>query len=230
MLKLLRKNQYLTARYICKFLNFPWPEKKGYVDNIRSDFLKTHYKNGLGPKRPNFHKRRWYVKGIPSLDLDRAVKEGWNRTKSKNHMLTWKDPLGRMEWFPSTGRVNLYMRSLINKNPITQGHVYGLFCRGFTYTDLIKDSKDLDLILSRIRVKGAHATFDTGIKLPNNRIDFFKESNGLVIKTGDRSHPTAIEVEFCYPDWAERLEFQHERIIEFFNPRKIRLDKKIGIV
>jgi hypothetical protein len=33
----------------------------------------------------------------------------------------------------------------------------------------------------------------------------FAKSNGVVIKVGDASHPNAVEVVTCYPDWAERL-------------------------
>jgi len=32
------------------------------------------------------------------------------------------------------------------------------------------------------------------------------KSNGVVVKVGDASHPKAVEVVTCYPDWAERNE------------------------
>jgi hypothetical protein len=34
----------------------------------------------------------------------------------------------------------------------------------------------------------------------------FAESNGVIIKVGDVSHPNSVEVVSCYPDWAERNE------------------------
>lgn len=48
--------------------------------------------------------------------------------------------------------------------------------------------------------------FDTAHKLPYVKIDTFKDTNGVVIVLGDKSHPTGIEVTITYPDWAERSE------------------------
>jgi len=43
-------------------------------------------------------------------------------------------------------------------------------------------------------------------RVPRLVIDLFAKSNGVVIKVGDASHPKAVEVVACYPDWAERNE------------------------
>ena len=62
--------------------------------------------------------------------------------------------------------------------------------------------------------KGAHLVYDTGINLPYAKIDLLQKSNGIMITTGDKTHPTAIEVQYCYPDWAERLELQLQQWID----------------
>jgi hypothetical protein len=41
----------------------------------------------------------------------------------------------------------------------------------------------------------------------------FRESNGVVVKVGDVSHPNAVEVVASYPDWAER----NKRLLERLN-------------
>jgi hypothetical protein len=105
-----------------------------------------------------------------------------------------------MEWF-ETGTVVLFVRS-----PATRGRAYQLFCNGFSKTGLISDLKVLAGVLERLHFKGATATIETGQKLPYLVVDLFKTSNGIRIKTGDLSHPTCIEVDFCIPDWAERVE------------------------
>jgi hypothetical protein len=50
------------------------------------------------------------------------------------------------------------------------------------------------------------------VLLPRLVIDLFATSNGGVIKVGDASHPNAVEVVCCYPDWAERNERMLEEI------------------
>lgn len=71
---------------------------------------------------------------------------------------------------------------------------------------LIDSMVVLDVILKSIRLKGAHAVFGTAQRLPYMEIKLFQLSNGVIIKMGDKSHPHAIEVEYCYPDWAEKNE------------------------
>ena len=61
---------------------------------------------------------------------------------------------------------------------------------------------------------------DTGIRLPYHKVELLKEGNGVVVKMGDSSDPTALEIEFCYPDWAERNEIAikvNSSMIEVFN-------------
>jgi len=72
----------------------------------------------------------------------------------------------------------------------------------------------LEQVLASVRFKGAHYVFATGQRLPRLTIDLFAKSNGVIIKVGDRSHPHAVEVISCYPDWAERNERLFERLNE----------------
>jgi hypothetical protein len=137
----------------------------------------------------------------------RAVEVGWVETRARNRWLLWKDSLGRLQWF-ETGRVNLYVRK-----PANLGKAYQLICNGFSWTGLITDIKVLEAVLASVRFKGAHYVFPTGQRLPRLTIDLFAKSNGVIIKVGDRSHPHAVEVIACYPDWAER----NERLLEQLN-------------
>lgn len=50
--------------------------------------------------------------------------------------------------------------------------------------------------------------------MPYARIEFLKDSNGVIVTTGDKSNPSAIEIQFCYPDWAEKLEILQKRSIK----------------
>jgi hypothetical protein len=75
---------------------------------------------------------------------------------------------------------------------------------------LITDVKLLEDVLAGVRFKGAPYVFETEHRLPRLVIDLFARSNGVVIKVGDASHPNAVEVVTCYPDWAER----NERILD----------------
>jgi hypothetical protein len=120
-------------------------------------------------------------------------------------MLLFKDELGRLEWF-RTGRVNIWV-----KKPGTWARVKQLLAKGFVWTGLLQDVEVFELWSSTARFKGAHLVQDLGEKLPYARIDFLKDSLGVVVKTGDITHSTCIEIEFCYPDWAERNETVFEQ-------------------
>jgi hypothetical protein len=77
---------------------------------------------------------------------------------------------------------------------------------------LITDVKVLEGVLAGLRFKGAHYVSEAEHRLPRIVIDLFSTSNGVVIKVGDASHPNAVEIVTCYPDWAERNERMLEEI------------------
>ena len=227
VLKILKKHPTLTAKPICRVLQLCYKDYKSYVSNIRCAW-KSSLKLQQGLKvQPTFHHAHGYVYVTPlRLKREDALKVGWIQSRSKNKSLIWKDPkgLGRMVWFWTTGRVNLHI-----KPPSLRGRVYQLFCNGFSMTGLITSMTILGRLLESIRLKAAHAVFATSHRLPYMEIDIFKMSNGVVIKTGDKTHPNAIEVEFCYPLWAEKNERMLWQIYKMMSgepPEKLKRDDK----
>lgn len=197
--ELLDKNPLLTARPLCKLLNLPYRRYRDYVAHLRSKWRYDH-KNGLGLKCLSFHGVHGWVLVPSSVARAKAVEVGWVQSRARNRMLVWKDEFGRLEWF-ETGRCKVWVRKPANK-----GRALQLVCNGFSLSGLVSDMKVLDGILASLRLKGGTATIDTGERLPYLVIDLFRISNGIKIKTGDDSHPTCFEIEFSYPDWAERNE------------------------
>ena len=200
----LDKNSLLTAKPLCNLAGLPWPEYRDYVNHLRAKW-KADYKSRLGLKCLRFHGARGFVY-VDGVDRAGAVGCVWVGTRARNGMLVWRDLLGRMEWF-GTGRVNLWVR-----RPASRGRAVQLFCNGFTKTGLVKGIGDLERLVDSLRFKGATAVLDVGERLPYVVIDLFKQSNGVRIKLGDDSHPTGVEVEYCYPDWAERSERRIEEL------------------
>ena len=199
---LLDRNPLLTPKPLCKLLNLPYRKYWRYMSNLRREW-KYHYRNERGSKCSIHAWRGWcYVPAI--ADRLKALEVGWVASKARNRWLLWKDKLGRLQWF-ETGRVNLYVRK-----PANLGRAYQLVCNGFSFTGLITDVKVLEEVLAGVRFKGAHYVFDTEQRLPRLVVDLFAKSNGIIVKVGDTSHPNAVEVVCCYPDWAER----NERMLE----------------
>lgn len=168
-----------------------------------------------GLKSLSFAGWRGFVYAVKGVHRDLAVENGWFQTKAKNRYLLWKDEqLGRLEWY-ETGRINLIM-----KKPVTKGRIKQLLANAFYRTGLIYEIEVFDKWANSVRLKGFHVVKDVGVVLPYCRIDMLKESNGIIVKIGDKSHPTGVEIEAFYPGWAERLEILIEKdikIIEKFS-------------
>jgi hypothetical protein len=196
---LLGKNPLLKPRDLCQLLGLSYLKYHDYVSHIRSKW-RSDCRNGLGLKCLSFHGVHGWVTVPSVVDRGRAVSAGWLRSRARNRMLVWKDELGRLEWF-ETGRCKVWVRK-----PANRGRALQLVCNGFSLSGLVSDMKVLDSILASLRLKGGTAVVDTGERLPYLVIDLFRISNGVKIKTGDDSHPTCFEIEFSYPDWAERNE------------------------
>lgn len=203
--KRLKKNPTLTSKPLCKLLDLNYEKYKSYIDNLKQQWknsLRFEHGSKVHPKPTFHHAHGWVYVDRLRLKIEDAVRVGWVQSRSKNKALIWKDRiLGRMVWFPTTGRVNLYIKA-----PALKGRVFQLFCNGFSMTGLISSMQTLNIVLNSIRLKAAHAVFETGEKLPYLVIDLFKLSNGIIVKSGDLTHPTSIEIHFCYPDWAEKNE------------------------
>ncbi len=202
---LLDKNPLLRARMICELLHIQYKNYGNYVNKIRSNW-KHSYSERQGAKSLSFHNCRFY--GFALRDLSRDNPLGWVRTRARNRMFIWRDLIGRLEWFES-GRINGWVRK-----PASKGRVLQLLANAFFKTSLVTDINVFHQWANSFNLKGAHVVYDVGQSLPYSRIELLKDSNGVIVTTGDRSHPTGIEIQFCYPDWLERLELLQQQNIK----------------
>ena len=206
---LLDENPLLTAKPLCKLLGLDYEKHARYVTDLRYKW-KHHYRNEGGSKC-SMH-AWWGWCSVPcGLDRKAAAGAGWRVTRARNRWLLWKDRLGRLQWF-ETDRVNLYVRK-----PANLGKAYQLVCNGFSFTGLITDMKALERVLESVRFEGAHFVFDAQARLPYLVIDLFRRSNGVIIKVGDRTHPTGVEVIAEYMGWAERHERLSQQLLDVLN-------------
>lgn len=173
---------------------------------------KCQFRGRQALNRLSFHKARGWIYSLKSVSREVALEtHGWVATRAKNRMLLWvDDKLGRLEWFV-TGRVNVWL-----KKPASFARGKQLLANAFFATGLVKDIQVFDLWANTLRFKGAHLVYDTGEHLPYARIDYLKESMGVVVKLGDVTHPTSVEIEFCYPDFAEKNEVALQQMTRAF--------------
>ena len=218
----LDKNPLLTAKPLCFLLKLNYEQHGDYVAHIRSNWKSDYrYRQGLKGLISIHNWHGWiYTPGALSLDegvSKSALEQGWVQTRARNRYLLWKDrALGRLEWF-GTGRVNIWL-----KKPVTLGKLKQLLANAFlwAFTSNSEGSRLVDSVnlferwVATHKRKGFHFVFDTGQRMPYSKIDLFKDSNGVVFKTGDLSHPTCIELEINYPDWGVRLEKLTEQNIK----------------
>jgi len=170
-----------------------------YVRDLKYRWKRHHeVERGSNGSLPDDVHRVYYVCRIPRATA-RSCVAGWVLTRSRNKALLWKDQLGRMRWF-ETGLVELYVRK-----PANRGKAAQLFCNGFTQTEIL-GLKQLDECLATLRIRGAHAVFETRERLPYRKITLFKGTHGVTVITGDRSHPHAVEVIFEYQEQLQRLD------------------------
>ena len=214
---LLKKNLTYSTRKICQLLHLNYNDYKRYIWFLRSKY-KKQLKFGLGLKGLKTHHWHGFLYSLKSLNnkqgWKKALQKGWIQSKSKNHLIYWKEKRGRLEWF-RTGRINIW----VNK-PVSLGKFKQLMANAFFSLDLINDIRVFTKWISTMKQKSAHYVFETNQPLPYNKIILFRETNGVVIKTGDKSHPSSIEIEVSLPDWVERIELlteQNIRVLEQFS-------------
>jgi hypothetical protein len=203
--KILEKYHDLKPKELCKVMELDYQAHGETVRQYRKQW-KREYKNRQALKCLSFHNTRGWIYALKMLDRQAAV-EGkvWLQTRAKNRMLLFRDrELGRLEWHLS-GRINVWI-----KKPATWARVKQLLAKGFSWTGLIDDIQIFELWAASARFKGSHLVYDTGERLPYAKIEYLKEALGVVVKTGDVTHPSAVEIEFHYPDYVER----NERILE----------------
>jgi len=212
--KELEKNPMLLPKQLCKLTNLDYKYYHNYVTKLRSKW-KTLPRDKQGLKPLSFHNWHGYVFVPKKVDRVLAVGCGWIQTKSRNHYLMWKDgKLGRLEWHVN-GRIKVWIRK-----PANFGKAMQLLANAFFSSGLIYDIRIFEVFAKSLRFKGASAIFESKQRLPYMKIDFLKLSNGVVIKVGDRSHPNAVEVDFCFPDWGEKSERLLQRFLDVLEPKK----------
>jgi len=212
----LEKNSLLTPRQICGILELPYKDYRRYVTQLRYLWKKSS-RFGTRSKSPKMHKARAWCRAPKSLDRKsdsdvtrRALEAGWVQSRNRNRALLWKknSAYGRIEWW-ETGKILVSI-----KKPQHMGRVKQLLCFAFFETGLIFDFKVLSAFLSGVRWHGSHDVYATSERLPYMVIDRYVKSHGIRIVLGDVSHPHAVEVQWVYPDWLERLELMQNHNIK----------------
>ncbi len=214
--KLLDENPLLSPRkladLICdskaEALKF-YKEHRQVLTNYRN-FWKYNHENERGSKCSNLHCFKAKVRldrafsqalrRIVELDVEKGFfVYGWVCSGARNRFLIWRGRLGRVVWF-ETGTVTLHV-----KKPGNLGKAKQLFCDAFGNTGLLTDVQVLVRYADKIWQKGLHAPYASSSRLPKMEIKDFVDSHGILIKSGDRSHPNAIEVIAEFPSYAEKL-------------------------
>jgi hypothetical protein len=196
--KLLDSDALLTAKPIFKLLNLPYKQYKNYVTKTRCEW-KYYPQNERGSICSDSHRCRYVGVVLGSVSRGEAVLKGWVLSRARNRFLVFREGLGRVVWY-ETGRLLLNVRK-----PANEGRAKQLFCDAFFRTGLISDVKVLDACLGRIHVRGAHSVFKSNQRLPRMVIDTFADSHGVLIKLGDRSHPSSVEVVWEVQEQVQRL-------------------------
>lgn len=222
------RNASLSPSETCKILGIDYEKHGGYIRKLKHKF-KCDLQNRQALKTLKFHKARgWiYTTALRGLQLQRphALDLGWRpAVNSKNGMIYFvKESLGRLEWF-QTGRINIWV-----DKPATKVRCYQLLATGLMWTGLIRDVHDFESWAKTARFKGAHLVLDLGEVLPYAKVDLLKDSNGVVVKLGDLSHRTSMEIEFCYPDWAERQETLQKNMMDMMSQMAKNLEQSLKL-
>jgi len=213
----LDKNPLLTPSTLRSVLKLDDKTSLQLLANYKTQW-RHNYRNMRGLNCLSFHNVRGNARVPVDVSRVEAVKRGWQGTRARNRMLVWKDDFGRLEWF-ETGLVKVWVRK-----PATEGKAVQLLANGFTKTELIWDMRVWERVRRSLWFHGATLAVETGVRLPYVCVELLKESNGVKVKMGDASDPTKLEIEFCYPKWAER----NERILEQVNEVLKRLFEPSG--
>lgn len=208
----LNKNPLLTANPICKLLGLSYREHGGYIKKLKYDWKRYHeIERGSIRSVPDGVHNAFFV-GLLPLGLVGGAQgkvsdvgfvgsslrlAGWRVSKSRNRFLLFKSLLGRVRLF-ETGTVEIYVRK-----PAHFGKAMQLFCDAFTKTKWITDILEIEAFQKTLRIRGFHATFDTGQRLPYMKIPLFKGTNGFQLILGDRTHPHSAELIIEYMEQVE---------------------------
>jgi hypothetical protein len=208
--KLLDENPLYTPKRLCELARLPYKRYQDYVTHLRSTW-KHDTKIGLRSRCPKQHNVRAFCYVPKGCNRVAALDVGWELSRNRNKTVVWnrdKIQLGRVEWFTS-GKVIAYVRK-----PQTMARAKQILANAFCWTGLISDSKLIVAFLDSVKWRGSHDVHETAERLPYKVIDNYVESHGVRIVLGDRTHPNAVEVQWVYPDWLERLELLQSQNIK----------------
>lgn len=218
---LLRKySTRLSTRLICQILEWNYDSLKGYIYKLRAEYKTLpDYINGIN--RISLHHQHYYGRVVKSLDRRAdhivtilAIEAGWIDHRSKNKMLIWKDRDGWVKWWES-GKI----REFVHK-PANDGKKKQILANAFYKTFLMSDLALFDVWADSIKLHDGHLVYETDKRLPYARIELLRGSHGVVVTIGDKSNPSAVEIQWSLPTWAEDFEIlTHENIgvIKQFN-------------
>ena len=186
------QNHGIKAKQVCSFYHIDYTKLGQTINNYLSK-LRSNPNYGHIPSEPKNapHCRKWVWNKVVFSDerKSEALSNGWKQSRNRNRMLMFRDKLGSVQWF-ETGTANV-----MPKGSSRLADAKSLLCRAFSWLDVMELSR---LCEGSIREVSRHLVFDVGVNLPRFKLEFFKKTHGLTIRS-DGSHPGKIEVEETVP-------------------------------
>jgi hypothetical protein len=171
---------------------------RNYISNWR-----VYSKNG---RVPMHHGHRGFLESGFGVGLwDVALCYGWRVSRNRNRE-RWRCVDGVSFGWSRNGKVDVRF-----KGPLPRAYLLGAFSRAFW--NVLRSSGKPEgesadylkaLFEGKFRLVERTITVETGQPLPKVTIDR-KRSHGEIIKLGDGSHPTSVEIEETEPFWASEL-------------------------
>jgi len=194
------------------YLSFAMLMKKLHEKNIRlTDQTLRNYmsqwrlysKNG-GVPRLHFGLGR-LDSGFDAGLWESAPTFGWKESRNKNRCRRLFKSGVWLDWHRNGTIVFRFRGSL------PEGYLLGVFSQAFWNIMKFSGKPEVEiteylraLFKERYHQVSRHSVYETGVPLPKKIIDR-KKSHGEVIKLGDGSHPTSVEIEETEPFWASEL-------------------------
>jgi len=173
------------------------------VKNYMTQWRQAYSRDGVVPR---LHRGLGRLNsGFAASLWETAPSFGWNVSKNKNHHRCFFRYGVYLDWHRN-GTILFRF-----KGSITRGFLLGVFSQAFW--DPLKFSGRSESELSeylralfseRYRQIRRDVTYETGQPLPRTVIDR-KKGYGEIIKLGDGSHPTSLEIEETTPFWVSEL-------------------------
>jgi hypothetical protein len=175
---------------------------KGTVKNYRSQWRHEYSRNGRAPLH---HAGRGFLEKAFDAGLwEVAPCYGWRVSKNVNRE-RWRYANGVSFGWSQNGTVDVRF-----KGSISRGHLLSAFSRAFwdvlrSFGKPERETADHLKVLfdEKFHITERTITVDTGQPLPRTIIDR-RRSHGEIIKLGDGSHPTSVEIEETEPIWLDK--------------------------